>query len=560
MTTRRRNAEGRKPLSRTLYDMAQVLESAEGSEARVLHVVELLQEIVPYDQCALLEAQPGREPRLVVVPGAPPDERALLTEMLMSLFGQLLEDHGRPPEASPRPSGAHLAVPLVGLDQVIGVLYVRGPEGAYEARHLRALSVVGAKLAAYFTMLRARAEEAARTRQLEEARRAAEAANRAKDQFLALVSHELKTPLTSTLTWVHVMRSKDVGEAERARAVEAIERNLRAQAKLIDDLLELSCIATAEVRLDLRAVEPARLIKAAVEDLRPRAAQRSIRLKAALDRSVKLLVDPDRLDHVVAILLANAIESTPNGGHVEVQLGRAGAHARIRVTDSGKGISPDFLPHLFERFGQGEGSSTRTSGGLGLGLAIVKHLVELHGGRVRAESPGEEKGATFTVELPLAGAAPEVPARPEAPDAGERGEKRALTGIRVLIVDADAEIRDALKFLLERYGAAVTAAGSAAEALAALERSMPDVLLSDVALPGESGYELMRKVAAREGGGALPAAALSGFSREQDRQRALAAGFRMHLEKPVEPEALIAAVARLAGRTVTKDARAARMR
>jgi len=528
MTTQGREAGGPTPLGRTLYDMSQVLESAERSEERVLHVLDLLQQLVPYDRCALLEAQPGREPRLVVVPRASPEERALLTDTLMSLFGQLLEDQGRAPEAPPGPPGSHLAVPLVGLDQVIGVFFVRAAQGAYEERHLRALSVVGAKLAAYFTMLRARAEEAERSRQLDEARRAAEAANRAKDEFLALVSHQLKTPLASTLTWVHAMRSKDLREAERARAVEAIERNVRAQAKLIDDLLDLSCVATAELRLDLRAVEPARVIKAAVEALRPRAAERSIRLKAALDRSVKLVVDPDRLDHVVAILLANAIQSTPNGGHVEVHLERAGAHARIQVTDSGRGVSPELHG--------------------GLGLAIVKRLVELHGGRIRAESPGEEKGATFTVELPLAGAAPEARARPEAPDGGERGEKRALTGIRVLVVDDDAEVREALRVLLERYGAAVTAAGSAAEALAALERSMPDVLLSSVALPDESGYELMRMVAAREGGGALPAAALSGFSRERDRERALAAGFRMHLEKPVEPEALVAAVARLAGR------------
>jgi signal transduction histidine kinase/ActR/RegA family two-component response regulator len=550
MTTRRRRAGGPKPLSRTLYDMAQVLESAEGSEQRVLHVVDLLRQLVPYDQCALLEAQPGSDPRLVVVPEAPPGERALLMDTLMSLFGQLLEDNGRAPEVPPGPSGAQLAVPLVGLDQVIGVLLVRGAEGAYQGRHLRALSVVGAKVAAYLTMLRARAEDAERARQLEEARLAAETANRAKDEFLALVSHQLKTPLTSTLSWVHVMRSPDLREADRARAVEAIERNLRAQAKLIDDLLDLSCLAAAELRLDLRAVEPAGLIKAAVEDLRPRAAQRSIQLKAALDRSVRLLVDPDRLDRVVAILLGNAIQSTPKGGQVEVHLDRAGANARIQVTDSGQGISPESLPHLFERFPQGGGSRARTYGGVG--LPIVKLLVELHGGRVRAESPGEEKGATFTVELPLAGAAADLPARPEAPDAGGRGEKRALTGIRVLVVDDDAEIRQALRFLLESYGASVTAAGSVAEALAALQRSMPDVLLCDVALPGESGYDLMRKLSAREGGPALPAASLSGFSREQDRQQALAAGFRMHLAKPVEPEALIAAVARLAGRTLTK--------
>jgi CheY-like chemotaxis protein/two-component sensor histidine kinase len=334
-------------------------------------------------------------------------------------------------------------------------------------------------------------------------------------------------PLTSTLSWVHVMRSKDLQDSERTRALEAIERNLRAQAKLIDDLTDLSCVATAELSLKLRAVEPAGLIKAAVEDLRPRAEQRSINLKAALDRSVKLLVDPDRLEHVVGILLANAMEATPDGGDVEVNLERAGAHARIQVTDGGKGISPESLPHEVE-----------------LGLPIVKRLVELHGGRMRADGEGR---AAFTVELPLAEAAHDVPE-----------ETRALSGIHVLIVDDDAEIREALTFLLERYGAAVTTAGSVPEALAALQRSMPDVLLCDVALPGESGYDLMRKVAASEGGVALAAAAISGFSRSEDRQHSLAAGFRMHLAKPVEPEALIAAVASLAGRTLTKDSAAPR--
>jgi signal transduction histidine kinase/ActR/RegA family two-component response regulator len=509
--------------------MSQILESAEGPEARVLHVVELLQPLVPYEQCALLEAQPGRPPRLLIVPEAQPDERASLSEMLMSLFGHLLEDLGRAQEAPRVTPGAHLAVPLVGLDQVIGVLYVRGAQAPYEARHLRALSVVSAKLAAYFTMLQARDELAVRARQLEEARLAAETANRAKDEFLALVSHQLKTPLTSTLSWVHVMRSKELQDSERTRALDAIERNLRAQAKLIDDLTDLSCVATAELRLKLRAVEPAGLIKAAVEDLRPRAEQRSINLKAALDRSVKLLVDPDRLEHVVGILLANAMEATPDGGDVEVNLERAGAHARIQVTDGGNGIGAESFPHEVE-----------------LGLPIVKRLVELHGGRMRADVAGEGRAA-FTVELPLAEAAPDVPE-----------ERHALSGIHVLIVDDDGEIREALTFLLGRYGAAVTTAGSVAEALAALQRSIPDVLLCDVALPGESGYDLMRKVAASEGGGALAAAALSGFSRSEDRRHSLAAGFRMHLAKPVEPEALIAAVARLAGRTLTKDAAAPR--
>ncbi|HEX9487169.1 MAG TPA: response regulator [Gemmatimonadales bacterium] len=542
MTARGREAGGRELLTRTLYDIVHVLQSPQGSE--VHHVLELLQRLVPYEQCALLEVQPGHEPRLVLVPGASSDERALLTQTLLNLFARLVEHHAHAPEAPPTLSGAHLAVPLLGLDEVIGVLFVRRAEGAYKVRHLRVLSVVGAKLGAFVMMLRARAEDAERVRELEEARRTAESANRAKDEFLALVSHELKTPLASTLTWVHVLRSKGIREDERARAIEAIERNVRAEAKLIDDLLDLSCIATAELRLDLRAVEPVRLIKASIEALRPRAEQRLIRLEAALDQSVKtLVVDPHRLDQVVATLLANAIKFTPDGGRVGVHFERAGACARIQVIDSGKGISSDFLPHVFEVSPPAQ-TSGRAYGAAGLELAVVKHVVELHGGRVRVESPGEEKGATFTVELPLSG--------PQATKPGEQSERDVLEGIRVLVVDDDQDMRDTLQFVLEYYGAVVTVAASVAEALAALERSRPDVLLSDLAMPGETGYDLMRKIAAREGEGALPAAALTSYSREEESERALAAGFRLHLGKPIEPDALIAAVAQLAGRPLTK--------
>ncbi len=214
MTARGREAGGRELLTRTLYDIVHVLQSPQGSE--VHHVLELLQRLVPYEQCALLEVQPGHEPRLVLVPGASSDERALLTQTLLNLFARLVEHHAHAPEAPPTLSGAHLAVPLLGLDEVIGVLFVRRAEGAYKVRHLRVLSVVGAKLGAFVMMLRARAEDAERVRELEEARRTAESANRAKDEFLALVSHELKTPLASTLTWVHVLRSKGIREDERA--------------------------------------------------------------------------------------------------------------------------------------------------------------------------------------------------------------------------------------------------------------------------------------------------------------------------------------------------------
>jgi len=540
------------PLSRAFYDIALVLESAQDSEARVIRVLERLRSIVPYERCAVLEALPGHEPRLFTVPGTPPAERAQLMATITALLGRLVEEHAQASEVTAR-SGMHLAVPMIGLDEVVGVLFGRG--STYEERHVRGLSVVAAKLAAYFSMLRASALDAERTRQLEYARQAAETANRAKDEFLALVSHELRTPLNTIVAWADALRSTETREADRTRAFEAIERSVRTQAKLIEDLLDLSCVANATLRLDLRAVEPAKVIRAAIQPLRLRAEQRSIRLEATLDESVTpLIADRRRLTQVVASLVANAIKFTPDGGHVQVRLERAGVLARIRVIDSGSGISPAILPNLFERFRQADSSSTRAHGGLGVGLALVKDLVELHGGRVRAESPGEERGATFTVELPLAGAASGAAAEPEA---GHHDEG-ALAGIRVLVVDDDRDIGEVLQFVLEGQGALVTLAGSAAEALAALERSMPDVLLSDIAMPGETGYDLMRKIVARPGI-APPAAALSAYAPGHDLGKALASGFRMLLAKPVDPEALIAAVAALGGRHPSKDGSAQRI-
>jgi len=556
MTRRGHDASGGEPLSRAFYDIAQALESAEDSEARVIRVLDRLRSLVPYERCAVLEALPGCEPRVVVAPGTPPAERAGLTATITALLGRLVKERG-PAEGAPSGPGMHLAVPLVGLDEVVGVLFVRGAEGAYEERHVRALSVVAAKLAAYLSMLRAFALEAERTRQLEEARQAAETANRAKDEFLALVSHELRTPLHAILAWADTLRSKDTPEGDRTRAFEAIQRNVRAQAKLIGDLLDLSCVATATLRLDLRAVEPATLIKTAIRALRPRAEQRSIRLEAALDESVTpLIADPHRLSQIVANLVANAIKFSPDGGRVEVRLERAGVLARIRVIDGGSGIRPDVLPTLFEPFRQADSSSTRAHGGLGVGLALVKDLVELHGGHVRAESPGERKGATFTVELPLAGAAPEAPAQRGASKA-ERRDERALDGIRVLIVNDDTDLREVLRLVLQGQGAVVALAASTAEALAALERSMPDVLLSDVSMPGESDYDLMRKIVARQGAGALSVTALTGqVMTESGLAQALASGFRMQLARPIDPGTLIAAVAALAGRTPGNDSAA----
>jgi CheY-like chemotaxis protein len=390
--------------------------------------------------------------------------------------------------------------------------------------------------------------------ELAHAKLTAEAADRAKDEFLALVSHELRTPLNSILAWSDALRSNNTPEAERLRAVDAIERAVRAQAKLVADLLDLACIAAATLRLDLHAVDPAQLIKDAILTLAPRAKQKSIKLEVTLDESVRpLLADPYRLSQVVVSLVGNAIKFTPNGGHVEVRLDREGFLARIRVTDNGSGISAAVLPKLFEPFSQIDSSTTREQGGLGVGLALVKDLVKLHGGRVSVESPGVLQGSTFTVVLPLMDT-DQAAAEPAGAALNACAAQRPLSGIHVLVVDDDRDIGEVLQFVLEAQGASVSVALSAAEALSSLTRSMPDVLLSDLAMPGGSGYELMRSIVAREGVKAPPAAALSAYAPGQDLREALSAGFRMLLEKPIDSETLIKAVTSLAADTSGKAA------
>lgn len=534
--------------SQAFYDIAQLLESADDAEVRVARALTRLRSLVPYQRCAALDAPPGLAARLLTPPETSPTDRAELEAATLALFRRLTEPEGR--SMALGLSGVHLAVPLVGLDCVVGVLLVERVEGEYDEPHLRALSVVAAKLAAYFSMLHAFTREAVRSKELAQAKLAAEAADRAKDEFLALVSHELRTPLNSILAWSDALRSHDTPAAERARAVDGIERAVRAQAKLVGDLLDLAGVAAATLRLDLHAVDPAQLIKDAVSTLQARAAQKSIELDVNLDESVRpFLADAYRLSQVVVGLVGNAIKFTPPGGHVEVRLDRLGLLARIRVIDNGPGISAAVLPKLFERFSQSDSSTTREQGGLGVGLALVKDLVELHGGSVSVECAGARHGSTFTVVLPLV-APPQVAAQPQeemaVAEATPLSVQRPLHGVRVLLVDDDRDIGEVLQFVLEAQGAQVSVAHSAAEALAALTRSMPDVLLSDLAMPGGSGYELMRSIVAREGSKAPPAAALSAYAPGQDRRRALSAGFRLLLEKPIDSETLIKAVVTLA--------------
>lgn len=396
-------------------------------------------------------------------------------------------------------------------------------------------------------------KERARLLVLEQAaRRQAEEANRMKDEFLATLSHELRTPLNAILGWVQVLRAGKLDEAAAARSLETIERNARAQAQLIADLLDVSRIITGKLRLDFKPVDLQRIIDAALETLRPAADAKGIHLAVSLGRLASpALGDADRLQQVVWNLLSNAIKFTPRAGRVEVVLQELGSTAMIRVTDSGIGIRPDFLPYVFDRFRQAESTLTRSHGGLGLGLSIVRHLVELHGGTVEVDSRGEGLGATFTVRLPLRAELAEDPmdqtgiSLPRSWSVPDR-----LAGLRVMVVEDEQDTRDLLATALEQCGAEVVAFGTVAEALDSFEQRVPDVLLSDIGVPGEDGYSLIRRVRSRSAdlGGEVPAAALTAYVRAEDRRQALASGFQAHLGKPIDPSDLVSMVARLAGR------------
>jgi PAS domain S-box-containing protein len=394
---------------------------------------------------------------------------------------------------------------------------------------------------------------------IDEQRRTAEQlreANRLKDEFLATVSHELRTPLTSILGWAHLLRTGQLDEQNVTRALETIERNARAQTQLIDDLLDVSRIITGNLRLDVRRHDPASSIESAIEALQPAAEARNVRIQKVVDTGVAFIAcDPARLQQVVWNLLSNAIKFTPKGGRVQVRLERIDSHVEIIVSDTGKGIGAEFMPHVFERFRQADQKTTRLHGGLGIGLAIVRHLVELHGGTVQADSPGEGQGATFVVKLPILPIQQkDDPAGRSYPAGGNTLPSydcpERLEGLKVLVVDDEFDTRELLGVALRRCGAEVSTAGSAREALAAIEESRPDLLISDIGMPGEDGYELIGKVRALTNGrgGEIPAIALTAYARTEDRLRALRAGYQMHLSKPVELAELVVVMASLTQR------------
>jgi PAS domain S-box-containing protein len=389
------------------------------------------------------------------------------------------------------------------------------------------------------------------------ARGEAEASDRLKDEFLATVSHELRTPLTSILGWASILKDHGARNEDELRSgLGSIERNARAQAQIVGDILDVSRIITGKLHIEPRPIELAALVQSAVDNMRPAAQAKGITLSTSLDPEAGLVLgDPARVQQVVWNLVSNAIKFTPKDGSVEVRLARVGQHVEVSVKDDGMGISPQFLPHVFERFRQADSSKTRAHGGLGLGLAIVRHLVELHGGTVTAESEGEGRGALFTVRLPRAPGV--VPSGVAAHELGRTTEANLiaasapdLSALRVLVVDDEPDTLEFLQTALNQFGAEVFTASSSAEALSALPRWKPDVLVSDLGMPQEDGFALIGKVRALAPGqgGDTPAAALTAYVREEDRARALDAGYQAHLPKPVDPSALARVVAGLAGR------------
>jgi PAS domain S-box-containing protein len=396
-----------------------------------------------------------------------------------------------------------------------------------------------------------RRSEEVRARLLE----AAQAANRSKDEFLAILSHELRTPLNAILGWSEVLRQRQADAATAERGLAAISRNVKAQVKLIDDLLDVSRIAAGRLRLEVRTVELAPVVASAIEAIGPAAAAKQIRMAQVLDPSGVVLGDADRLQQVVWNLVSNAVKFTPKGGRVQVSLSRINSHVEITVSDDGKGIAPDYLPFVFDRFSQADTSLRRHFGGLGLGLSIARELVELHGGTIEARSDGDDQGATFVVKLPHSLVHPPPPGEarehPTAEAAGAPALPRPdLSGVLVLVVDDDAGTREVAEAILQPLGAEVLLAASAQDALVSLIGRRPDVLIADIGMPGEDGYSLIRSVRSlsARSGGATPAAALTAFARAEDGWRALDAGFQLHLAKPVEPLGLAIAVAHLAGR------------
>ena len=446
-------------------------------------------------------------------------------------------DNGLRPDSS-------MAVPMAVMGRIIGTIEVQSYDhDVYRPEHATAMS-----MAANLTAV---AIENVRLLKLERtAREAAEESNRLKDEFLATVSHELRTPLTAILGWSRLLEGGTLDDAVTQQAVETIWRNAKAQAQIVDDILDVSRIITGNLYLDLHPLEVVPVVENAINVVRPTADAKGIKIEQYFDRTpARISGDANRLQQVVWNLLSNAVKFTQSGGRVCVKVSQRAGAVEVSVSDTGQGIDKEFLPYVFDRFSQADSTTTRQHGGLGLGLAIARHLVEIHGGTIRAESPGIRKGATFTITLPLVEAtAATTPAFVEKPQLSL--VPQSLSGVNVLLVDDDSDTLKLMTTALTRRQANVTAVTSAGEAIRAITRKRPDVLVSDIAMPGEDGYGLIEKVRLLENGAAhaIPAVAITASAKEEARERALSAGFQIYLAKPIELTELISVVARAAKR------------
>jgi len=458
------------------------------------------------------------------------------------------------------PVTSYLAVPVVSRSGEVygGLFFGHSEAGVFTDRSARVIEGIAAQASVamdnarlFEAAQRARAEAEQSAAEKERLYREAQESSRLKDEFLATISHELRTPLTAIMGWVRMLSDGSLDKETAAKALAAVERNAKSQAQLIEDLLDVSRIVSGKMHLNVRPVELTSVINMAVESLRPAAQGKGIRLKMVFDPEAgPVLGDSERLQQVVWNLLSNAVKFTPAGGHIEVNLERVNDHAEMVVSDSGRGIRRDFLPYVFERFRQADSSITRAFGGMGLGLSIVKSIVELHGGSVRVESEGEDKGATFIVSLPISAArheASEAESNRHQPKRQPMKCPPELEGLKILVVDDEPGTCDMVSVSLEQCGSTVRTSTSAAGALSLLADWKPDVLVADISMPEMDGYELIRRIRALGDGdgGKISAVALTAMARVEDRLKALTAGYQMHVAKPVELEELRAVVASL---------------
>ncbi|HEX2271042.1 MAG TPA: ATP-binding protein [Pyrinomonadaceae bacterium] len=480
-----------------------------------------------------------------------PNSRAVRTGEVVITDNYMQSQRGHPtvvvgPDNGLRPETS-MAVPMAVMGRIIGTIEVQSYKPyVYRPEHVTAMS-----MAANLTAV---AIENVRLLKLERtARQAAEESNRLKDEFLATVSHELRTPLTAILGWSRLLEDGSIEPKLSKQAIETISRNAKAQAQIVDDILDVSRIITGNLYLDLHPMDLAPVVKNAINVVRPTADAKGIKIDAFLDQSRALVSgDANRLQQVIWNLLSNAVKFTGNGGRVTVKLAQVESHVEITVSDTGQGISREFLPFVFDRFRQADSTTTRHHGGLGLGLAIARHLVEIHGGTITADSAGEGGGATFTIKLPIieTGVKPATTVPETREQSAPAVTSQMLSGVNVLLVDDDTDTLKLMTTALTRRHATVTAVSSAGEAIQAIQRHRPDVLVSDIAMPGEDGYGLIETVRSLERNETekIPAVAITAYAKEEDRERALSSGFQIYLAKPVELTELISVVARAARR------------